>query len=330
MSQVRGASPKHETFAPPKHEALGARDWELDATDDHYERTARLSKLDRVSLSDYGPRGWAWYVWCVAVVFITRYSGPRGDYLFDTAYLRRYGVQYGVQMAMWVYLLSLNWHAPMFEDRITVPASLLLMALSLSCAYGVSWSILNRPKRFRALFRSRATALRAWELVLWGGWFTQGIAYTSITYLPFNAAPFGPSFFEAWPVVALAWALIVSGSAVKMYAMYLSGLNNYYYYDMILDTPNERFVDSGIYRCFKSPTYHIGYVDGYGLALLMGVRGRGFPLLTALLTLASHVLIFLVDKHVEQRFVERMYCSGDVSGVADNEEEEQEEGVGAV
>ena len=308
--------------ASPKHEALGARDRELDAVDDHYERTARLSKLDRVSLSDYGPPGWAWYPWCASVVFLTRYSAPRGDYLFDAAYLRRYGVQYGLQMALYLYLLSLSWHAPMFEDRVTVPTTLLLMALSLSCAYGVSWYILSRPERFRALFRSRATVLRVWELVLWGGWFTQGVAYTSISYLPFNAAPFGPAFFEAWPVAALAGALIIFGSAVKMYAMYLSGLNNYYYYDMILDTPNERFVDSGLYRWFKSPTYHIGYVDGYGLALLMGVRGRGFPLLAALLTLASHVLIYVLDKRVEQSFVERMYCSIDArpAGGADFEE----------
>ena len=43
-----------------------------------------------------------------------------------------------------------------------------------------------------------------------------------------------------------------------MAAIYGTGFNTYYWYDMITDIPNAYFVRVGIYKYVSSPTYTLG------------------------------------------------------------------------
>ena len=50
-------------------------------------------------------------------------------------------------------------------------------------------------------------------------------------------------------------ALVALGIGSKGAAIYMTGYNTYYVYDMVLNTPNAYFVEAGIYKYCGSPTY---------------------------------------------------------------------------
>jgi hypothetical protein len=275
----------------------------------HFERVASQRALDRVSLGEYGPEGWLWYPWCVALCVLTRYSSPRADLLGDGLFWRRHFVFYMVQWAAWLALILVPVATACPEHCTDSGSAVTLMALAWIFSYPVSWGVLHQRRRFMSLFGSRATGLQGWVALLWFGWWMQGVAYVAISFLPFDAGLVDEAVYDHPLLIALAVLLAVAGSGIKMYCVYLSGLNNYYYYDMMLATPNARFVSSGLYKWFGSPTYHLGYIDGYGFALLTGVLRRGSPMLALLFTLICHISITVVNELVEQPAVRAMYPS---------------------
>ena len=48
------------------------------------------------------------------------------------------------------------------------------------------------------------------------------------------------------------------GIGSKMGAIYGTGFNTYYWYDMVTNIPNAYFVEVGIYKYVSSPTYTLG------------------------------------------------------------------------
>ena len=52
------------------------------------------------------------------------------------------------------------------------------------------------------------------------------------------------------------------GVGSKMAAIYGTGFNTYYMFDMITDIPNAYFVEVGIYRYASSPMYTLGKSSG--------------------------------------------------------------------
>ena len=50
----------------------------------------------------------------------------------------------------------------------------------------------------------------------------------------------------------------VLGIGSKMGAIYGTGFNTYYWYDMVTNIPNAYFVEVGIYKYVSSPTYTLG------------------------------------------------------------------------
>ena len=95
--------------------------------------------------------------------------------------------------------------------------------------------------------------------------------------------------------------LVLSGIFCKGCAIYMTGYNTYYWYDMILNTPNAYFVDGGIYKYCGSPTYTLGRFTGFGAATQM----RSIPLFIA--SIADLILINLFNHLVEQPSVKVMY-----------------------
>jgi len=274
-------------------------------------------KIDKVSLADYGPKGIMWYPWALILVVLTRYSAPRPDYLFDKAYMKHHWKYWCTLFAIWLVPLIIPLNAT--PGSISLGMVVFLMFVGWFMPFPVSWFILEKRKWYITKFESRATALQVWETILWFGWYTQAVAIAAISLLDFHERKLAlpQDFYDNTLVVIGGLALLIIGSGIKMYCAYLSGLNNYYYYDMILGRPNERFVDSGLYKYFSSPTYHIGYIDGYGAALLAGYFQRGSPELMLIFTLISHVSISFVNKAVEQPSVNEMYltpkpCLGDL------------------
>ena len=60
---------------------------------------------------------------------------------------------------------------------------------------------------------------------------------------------------------------VFPGIGSKMGAIYGTGYNTYYWYDMVTDIPNAYFVQVGIYKWVESPTYTLGRATSFGAAL---------------------------------------------------------------
>ena len=52
-----------------------------------------------------------------------------------------------------------------------------------------------------------------------------------------------------------------------MAALYGTGYNTYYWYDMVTNIPNAYFVEVGIYKYVGSPTYTLGRATSFGAAI---------------------------------------------------------------
>lgn len=108
--------------------------------------------------------------------------------------------------------------------------------------------------------KSRARALKAWEFFLFLAWLGQALSLMLLlSFLKFDPhfearIMFPPDFYTHPVVLVGAVLLIVVGTGVKIYVVYLSGMNNYYYYDMMLQCPNAAYVDSGLYKISSHPT----------------------------------------------------------------------------
>ena len=151
----------------------------------------------------------------------------------------------------------------------------------------------------------KATTLKFWEIYVSTAWQVQTIGFTCLTLVEdppgyvvesFNVIP-----SEVTTVIAIA--LVVLGLGSKGGAIYMTGYNTYYWYDMVLNTPNAYFVEGGIYKCCGSPTYTLGRFTGFGAA----INYRSIPLFVA--SILDFILITVFNYFVEQPFVRDMYGS---------------------
>ena len=99
----------------------------------------------------------------------------------------------------------------------------------------------------------------------------------------------------------IGFTLVALGIGSKGAAIYMTGYNTYYWYDMVLNTPNAYFVEGGIYKYCGSPTYTLGRLTGFGAA----IKYRSIPLFVA--SILDLILITLFNKFVEQPSVQLMY-----------------------
>ena len=99
----------------------------------------------------------------------------------------------------------------------------------------------------------------------------------------------------------IGFVLVALGIGSKGAAIYMTGYNTYYWYDMVLNTPNAYFVEAGIYKYCGSPTYTLGRLTGFGAA----IKYRSIPLMVA--SILDLILITLFNSFVEQPFVRTMY-----------------------
>ena len=146
----------------------------------------------------------------------------------------------------------------------------------------------------------KATTLQFWEIYVSIQWQIQTVGFVSLTLTPI---PY-QEYFNNIPieVTTLFGSLLVfCGIFCKGCAIYMTGYNTYYWYDMILNTPNAYFVDGGIYRYCGSPTYTLGRFTGFGAAIQL----RSVPLFVA--SIADLILINLFNYFVEQPSVKIMY-----------------------
>ena len=97
--------------------------------------------------------------------------------------------------------------------------------------------------------------------------------------------------------------MVICGLGSKCAAIYGTGYNTYYWYDMVLNVPNAYFIEKGIYKYCGSPTYTLGRLTGFGAA----INFRSIPLFLA--SIADLILITLFNVLVEQPFVKRMYMN---------------------
>ena len=174
------------------------------------------------------------------------------------------------------------------------------------CAFGLFYYILAISFFFKCLgpwMRGKVgtdKTLRFWEYFVSLAWQIQTLGFWVLTITP-------PMLEEelkivpTWLTTSVGIFLVIAGIGSKMGAIYGTGYNTYYWYDMVTDIPNAYFVEVGIYKAIGSPTYTLGRGTSFGAAL----HYRSVPMLVA--GVLDLVLINLFNKFVEQPSVERMY-----------------------
>jgi len=150
----------------------------------------------------------------------------------------------------------------------------------------------------------KAVTLRIWEIFVSIGWQVQTIGFSLLT-LKSLEQPYIEKF-ESIPkevTTIIGLILTISGLGSKCAAIYYTGYNTYYWYDMVLNTPNAYFIEGGIYKYCGSPTYTLGRMTGFGAS----IHFRSIPLFVA--SIADLILITLFNFFIEQPFVKRMYIN---------------------
>ena len=174
------------------------------------------------------------------------------------------------------------------------------------CAFGLFYYILSISFFFKCLgpwMREKvgtAKTLRFWEYFVSLAWQIQTIGFWALTITP-PVLETELEMIPVWLTTSLGIVLVVVGIGSKMGAIYGTGYNTYYWYDMVTDIPNAYFVEVGIYKVIGSPTYTLGRGTSFGAAL----HYRSVPMMVA--GVVDLVLINLFNKFVEQPFVEKMY-----------------------
>lgn len=330
-----------------------------------YSKRTHAQKLPNVSLIDYRQHlgSWAkndflWFIWCIIVGVMNRFSAPRMDHTFNLPFWRAHWLFLSIQWVLYLVTFSSTWWVPAVYGggvintmkefyEIVLPPVVLSQIIYMG---GIWWGVLNQPQKFKAMFTTTAKALQYWELTLWIGWLLQMVAFNMVMFCSYYALeplfggeafvqtnttstpiyeqllqqlvhgtnttgmPAYQQFLQHPATIVVGLLLTAVGFVVKSYVVYLSGVNNYYYYDMVLGVPNERFVDSSLYKYVASPTYMIGYLDGFGGVIVAGgLIHNGSPTLGLIWMAAQYASIIFNDHFVEQPSVRRMYSKGQIS-----------------
>ncbi len=142
-----------------------------------------------------------------------------------------------------------------------------------------------------------------YEIFIGVVFFHQGLSQGAIFAVYSNTFP--ASFGAEWSTL-LGIIFIVVGSGSKIWAVWLVGIDTYYYKDMFLAehmprSSTENYVKKGIYRYFKNPMYGIGNLHGYGVALMYrSVEGLACAL-------AFQASIYIFYYFIELRFIKTFY-----------------------
>ena len=285
--------------------------------------------------------GWMTLVWILNTVFtVAGFTSSFSGAIFMMA-------------LAWVCAYGISWMGVLAHRRAFVSFFERSLDAPHSCGAGGFIRFC-----FGANVSSKAAAFQSFEFILWHGWMMQGLAITAMINVDYNKVECGKLFllwnddagvmlptnaihnatvnattncssilrapgtmenvYDNPLTLALMLFLLVSGAAIKMYSAYLSGINNYYYADMLMNKPNVGFVDAGLYKWFSSPTYHIGYCDGYGAALLAGFSRKGSPTLLFLFMIVTHCTISICNECIEQKSVREMYGGGSSTSLRDD------------
>ena len=206
-----------------------------------------------------------------------------------------------------LWLITLCGWMPQILSYIN-PASIVIPPINayIICTFGLLYYIIAITVFFKVIGPwmrrkfGKATTLRVWEIYISIAWQVQTVGFCSLTLttIPFQ------EYFNSIPhevTTSIGVLLVLSGIFCKGCAIYMTGYNTYYWYDMILNTPNAYFVDGGIYKYCGSPTYTLGRFTGFGAAIQL----RSIPLFIA--SIADLILINLFNCLVEQPSVKVMY-----------------------
>ena len=111
-------------------------------------------------------------------------------------------------------------------------------------------------------------SVKFWYFFILPGWQVQTIGFSLLT-LKSLEQPYIEKFDSIPKEVTTVIGLIltVSGLGSKCAAIYYTGYNTYYWYDMVLNTPNAYFIEGGIYKYCGSPTYTLGRMTGFGASI---------------------------------------------------------------
>jgi len=232
----------------------------------------------------------------------------RTDRLSDSLYLKCHWVHYGGML-----VLALAAWSPQVIDTLGSYGILQEGIFRVSnvwaysfCTFGLFYYILSISFFFKCLgpwMRRRwgtAKALRFWEYFVSVSWQIQTLGFWVLTITP-PVLESELSIVPTWVTTSVGVVLVVLGIGSKMGAIYGTGYNTYYWYDMVTEIPNAYFVEVGIYKLVGSPTYTLGRGTSFGAAL----HYRSVPMFIA--GLADLALINLFNMFLEQPFVQRMY-----------------------
>lgn len=105
-------------------------------------------------------------------------------------------------------------------------------------------------------------------------------------------------------VIALGVALVIVGLGIKLWAARTLGSDAYYWHNFFDPGAARGRVSTGPYRFASNPMYTIGYLQTYGLALILA----SLPGIVAAVFLHASILVFYFV--IEKPHFERLHGSG--------------------
>jgi len=288
---------------------------EDDVADDYYENIANSVAIRPIAVTedvDFSimstPKKILWWFLTILKLLSCIILSVRTDRVGDKEYLSQHWLHYS---CMLVFAL-ISWCPQVFDtlgsfglvtpgifqlDNTTAYAICIVGNLYYFTSITIFFEIIGPILRTRI---GTAKTLKFWEFYVSLGWQGQTLAFWVLTITP-NILTDELSTVPTWFTTFLGLMLMVMGIGSKMGAIYGTGYNTYYWYDMVTHIPNAYFVKIGIYEFVGSPTYTLGRATSFGAA----IHYRSVPmLLAACLDLTG---ISLFDKFVEQPFVKKMY-----------------------
>jgi len=242
--------------------------------------------------------------WCITTLNLLSciVLSVRTDRLLDWKYLSKHKLHYG-----FLLLFALVSWSPQIYDTLSGGVfHLSNKDAFIICVVGNFYYFATISIFFKFLIpRMRKSlgvpkTLKFWEFLVSSTWQAQTCAFWVLTITP----PVFESQLEpipSWLSSLIGISLFIAGICSKMGALFWTGYNTYYWYDMVTDIPNAYFVQGGIYKFVDSPTYTLGRGASFGTAIYL----RSVPMFFA--SILDIICINLFNHFIEQPSVEKMY-----------------------